>query len=69
MSSAPSSGGTKGLCNPFLSNGSVNTLRRKQLTSPTIETVFSVGSVQSAYKRSECSDRVKCGQAYDSSNE
>jgi hypothetical protein len=29
MSSAPSSGGTTGLCNPFLSNGSVNTLPRK----------------------------------------
>jgi hypothetical protein len=25
LSSAPSSGGTTGLCNPFLSNGSVNT--------------------------------------------
>jgi hypothetical protein len=25
MSSAPSSGGTTGLCNPFLSNGSANT--------------------------------------------
>jgi hypothetical protein len=25
MLSAPSSGGTTGLCNPFLSNGSVNT--------------------------------------------
>jgi hypothetical protein len=30
MSSAPSSGGTMRLCNPFLSNGSVNTLLRKQ---------------------------------------
>jgi hypothetical protein len=30
MSSAPSSGGTTGLCNPFLSNGSVNTLPREQ---------------------------------------
>jgi hypothetical protein len=30
MSSAPSSGGTTGLCNPFLSNGSANTLPRKQ---------------------------------------
>jgi hypothetical protein len=30
MSSAPSSGGTTGLCNSFLSNGSVNTLPRKQ---------------------------------------
>jgi hypothetical protein len=30
MSSEPSSGGTTGLCNPFLSNGSVNTLLRKQ---------------------------------------
>jgi hypothetical protein len=29
MSSAPSSGGTTGLCNSFLSNGSVNTLPRK----------------------------------------
>jgi hypothetical protein len=30
MSSAPSSCGTTGLCNPFLSNGSVNTLPHKQ---------------------------------------
>jgi hypothetical protein len=29
MSSAPSSGGTTGLCNPFLSKGSVYTLPRK----------------------------------------
>jgi hypothetical protein len=29
-SSAPSRGGTTGLCNPVLSNGSVNTLPRKQ---------------------------------------
>jgi hypothetical protein len=28
------------------------------VTSPTIETAFSVRSVQSAYKRSECSDRI-----------
>jgi hypothetical protein len=27
MSPAPSSSGTVGLCNPFLSNGSLNTLR------------------------------------------
>jgi hypothetical protein len=32
------------------------------VTSAIIETVFSVGSVQSAYKRSECSDRVGSGQ-------
>jgi hypothetical protein len=30
MSSAPNSGGTTGLCNPFLSNGSVNTRSRKR---------------------------------------
>jgi hypothetical protein len=30
MLSAPSSGGTTGLCNPFLSNGSENTLPRKR---------------------------------------
>jgi hypothetical protein len=30
MLSTPSSGGTTGLCNPFLSNGSVNTLQRKR---------------------------------------
>jgi hypothetical protein len=30
MSSAPSSGGTTVFCNPFLSNGSVNTLPRRQ---------------------------------------
>jgi hypothetical protein len=30
MSSAQSSGGTTGLCNPFLSNGSENTLPRKR---------------------------------------
>jgi hypothetical protein len=30
MSSAPSSCGTTGLCNPFLSNGYVNTIPRKQ---------------------------------------
>jgi hypothetical protein len=30
MSFAPSSGGTMGLCNPFLSNGSLNTLPRKR---------------------------------------
>jgi hypothetical protein len=30
----------------------------KVVTSSTIETVFSVRSVQSAYKRNECSDRV-----------
>jgi hypothetical protein len=30
MSSASSSGGTTGLCNPFLSNGPVNTLPSKQ---------------------------------------
>jgi hypothetical protein len=30
MSSAPSSGETTGLCYPFLSNGSVNTLPRKR---------------------------------------
>jgi hypothetical protein len=30
----------------------------KAVTSATIETVFSVGSVQGACKRSECSDRV-----------
>jgi hypothetical protein len=29
MSLAPSSGGSTGLCNPFLSNGSVNTLPRR----------------------------------------
>jgi hypothetical protein len=28
MSSAPSSGGTTGLCNPLLGNGSVNTFPR-----------------------------------------
>jgi hypothetical protein len=28
------------------------------MTPTTIETVFSVGAVQSAYKRSECGDRV-----------
>jgi hypothetical protein len=31
------------------------------VTSSTIETVFSVRSVQSACKRSECSDRVSSG--------
>jgi hypothetical protein len=31
------------------------------VTSATIETVFSMGSVQSAYKRSECSDRICSG--------
>jgi hypothetical protein len=30
----------------------------KAVASSTIETVSSVGSVQSAYKRSECSERV-----------
>jgi hypothetical protein len=30
MSSAPSSGGTSVTCNPFLSNGSVNTPPRKR---------------------------------------
>jgi hypothetical protein len=30
MSSVQSSGGTTGLCNPFLRNGSVNKLPRKQ---------------------------------------
>jgi hypothetical protein len=30
MSSAPSRGGTMALCNPFLGNGSVNTLPRKR---------------------------------------
>jgi hypothetical protein len=30
MSSAPSSGGKTGLCNPFLSNGSVDTFPRKR---------------------------------------
>jgi hypothetical protein len=30
MSSAPSSGGTTGLCNQFLSNGSINTLPPKR---------------------------------------
>jgi hypothetical protein len=30
MLSAPGSGGTTGLCNPFLSNGSVNTLPCKR---------------------------------------
>jgi hypothetical protein len=28
------------------------------VTSSTIKTVFSVGSVQSAYKRSDCGDRI-----------
>jgi hypothetical protein len=30
LSSAPNSGGTTGLCNPFMSNGSVKTLPRKR---------------------------------------
>jgi hypothetical protein len=34
----------------------------KAVMLATTETVFSVGSVQSAYKRSECSDRVSSGQ-------
>jgi hypothetical protein len=32
------------------------------LTSPTIETVFSMGSVQSAYKRSEFASQLSSGQ-------
>jgi hypothetical protein len=51
MSIAQSSGKTTGLCNPFLTSGSV-----KLLSSATTETVFSVGSVQTSYKRSWISD-------------
>jgi hypothetical protein len=48
-------------------NGIMQTLSEQQLgeytcaqavTSAAIETVFSMGSVQTAYKRSECSDRI-----------
>jgi hypothetical protein len=56
VSSGPSSCGTAKLCNPFRINGWVNAV-----TSATIETVFSVGSVQSAYERSECNDRIRSG--------
>jgi hypothetical protein len=38
MSSAPSSGGTTGLCNPLLNNGSVNTF-------PRIEPCYESGDV------------------------
>jgi hypothetical protein len=48
MSSAPSNSRTTVLCNPFLSNGTVN-------TSTTIG-VFSVGSLQSTYIREANSD-------------
>jgi hypothetical protein len=59
MSSAPSSGGEMGLCNPLLGNGSVNSFPHIGPCYESgdiinnIETVFSVGSVQSAYNRSE----------------
>jgi hypothetical protein len=55
MWSAASNNRTTGLCNPFLSNGTVTTFPRtgRAVTSSTIQTVFSVASVQSAYKRSE----------------
>jgi hypothetical protein len=66
MQSALSNSRTTELCNPFLSNGSANIFPR---IGPYYEsgdvinnrTVFSVGSVQSAYKRSEGSDRVSSG--------
>jgi hypothetical protein len=38
MSSAPSNGGTTGLCNPFLSNGPVNTF-------PSIGSCYESGDV------------------------
>jgi hypothetical protein len=65
MSPAPTSDGTTGLCNPFLSNGSVNTFPHigpcyKSSEVIKIETVFSVGSVQGAYNRRE--DRIRSGQ-------
>jgi hypothetical protein len=37
MSSAPSSGGTTGLCNPFLSNGLVNTLPCRRWCHTTVD--------------------------------
>jgi hypothetical protein len=35
------------------------------VTSSTIETVFSVGSVESACKRNECSDRISSKGSYE----
>jgi hypothetical protein len=53
MSSAPSNRTTV-LCNPFLSNGTVNT--------STIICIFCAWSVQIAYKRSEFRCSVSSGQ-------
>jgi hypothetical protein len=56
----------RGLCNPLLHNGSiyfrVSDRAMKAVTSSTIEMIFSVESVQSAYKRSECRSKFGSGQ-------
>jgi hypothetical protein len=62
MSSAPSSGGTTGLCNPFLSSGSVTHFRVSGDASNN-RAVFSVESVQRANKRSECKSKFSSGQS------
>jgi hypothetical protein len=48
-------------------NGVMQPASMKAVTSSTIETVFSVGSVQSAYKRSECRRKFSSEQLRDSS--